>query len=470
MKEALNREFDVLIIGGGPAGEVAGDRAAVNGLRVGLIEHELLGGECTYWACMPSKALLRPAEAVAAALRAPGASAAVTGSIDVEAVLERRDRLAADFDDAGQVAWAESVGLHVIRGHGRLTGERTVSVEDSDGTTSHYEASSAVIIATGSGAAWPPIPGLAEAGVWDNRAATTAKDVPRRLLVIGGGVVGSELGQAWKSLGADEVTIVEMQDQLLPREEPFAGEQLKAAFERLGIDVMLGTAVTSVERQGADGPITVTLSDDSIVVADEVLVAVGRSPNTADIGLDAVGLEPGRFVEVDDALRSTGVDGEWLYAVGDVNGRALLTHTGKYQARVAGDNIAGRGSQLTAFGDITAIPRVVFTDPNVAAVGLTEAAAREQGLDVRSVDYELGHVAGSAALGRGIRGTCRIVVDEDRKVIVGATFVGPETAEMIHAATIAIVAEIPLETLWHAIPAFPTQSEVWLRLLEAYGI
>lgn len=470
MNDAMDREYDVLVIGGGPAGENAAARAAAGGLRVSLVERDLLGGECTYWGCMPSKALLRPGEAVAAARRAPGAAAAITGEIDVAAVLDRRDRLAAHWDDAGHVSWAEKAGLKILRGHGRITGERRVAVEAADGSTVHFEAQRAVVIATGTVAAWPPIPGLVEACVWDNRAATSAKDIPRRLVVIGGGVVGCELAQAWRSLGSEEVTIVEAQERLIPGEEPFASAELRAALERLGVTVLAGNTVVAVERTVPDGPVAVSLTEGKRISADEVIVAVGRRPLTDDIGLETVGLEPGQYLEVDDSMRSTDVAGGWLYVVGDANGRALLTHTGKYQARVAGDHIAGRTESVSGRSDVTATPRVVFTDPNIAAVGLTEAAALEKGLEVRAVDYELGHVAGSAASGRGIRGTCRIVVDENRRVLVGATFVGPGTAEMLHAATIAIVAEVPLETLWHAIPAFPTQSEIWLRLLETYGL
>ena len=282
--------------------------------------------------------------------------------------------------------------------------------------------------------------------------------------------MGCELAQAWKTLGADEVTIVEMEDRLLPREEPFAGEQLAAALGRIGIEVRLSVAAAAVSREASGGPVRVTLSDDSVVEADELLVATGRRPLTGDLGLETIGLEGGAYLTVDDQMRVIDAPQGWLYAVGDVNGRALLTHTGKYQARVAGDHIAGRENNTTAFGDRVAIPRVVFTDPQVAAVGMTTSDAVAAGIAVRTVDYEIGHVAGSAALGRGIRGTCRIVVDDQRRVIVGATFVGPGVGELLHAATIAIVGEVTLDTLWHAIPAFPTQSEIWLRFLEEYGL
>lgn len=462
--------YDVLVIGGGPAGENAAAVAAREGLRVGLIEHELLGGECTYWACMPSKALLRPGEALEALGRVPGGREAIAGHLDVGQALQRRDALAAHWDDSGQVDWLEGAGVDLIRGHGRIAGERQVSVTGDDDTVTRYRVERAVVLATGSSASFPPIDGLEQAGIWDSRDATSAKDVPRRLLVIGGGVVGAELAQAWKWLGSEEVTIVELFDHLLSREEKFAGDELEAALVRMGIVVHTSANTRSIRRDGPDGPATaqVELADGSVieVETDEILVATGRRPNTTDLGLESIGLEPGEPITVDDHLRATEVSGGWLYAVGDVNGRSLLTHTGKYQARIAGAHIAGL--HTSAWGDTRAIPRVAFTSPEVAAVGLTEDQAIDLGIDTKTVDYEIGRLAGAATLGRGYRGTCKLVVDASREVLVGATFVGPRVGEMLHAATIAIVAEVPLETLWHAIPSFPTLSEVWLRLLERY--
>jgi dihydrolipoamide dehydrogenase len=464
-----NQDFDVIVIGGGPAGENAAERAARSGLKVAIVERELLGGECSYWACMPSKALLRPGEVLNVARRTPGAAAAVTGQIDVAAALERRNALAANWDDAGQVKWAEGAGLTVIRGHARLDGARRLTVTGSDGSLETYEVSEAVIIATGTGAVHPPITGLAEVAPWDNRDITAAKEIPQRLIILGGGVVGVEMAQAMAMLGSEEVTIIEMMDHLLPHEEPFVGVELAASFERMGIRSLTGVRMTGTRRDG-DGPVIAELDGGATVEGDEILVAVGRHPHTQNVGLETVGLTPGEYIEVDDSMRAVGVDGQWLYAVGDVNGRALLTHTGKYQARVAGDHIAGAVVHTEAYGDRIAIPRVVFTDPNVAAVGATEAQARAKGLNIATARYDIGHTAAAAARGRGYRGTCQLVIDDDRRVIVGATFIGPEAGELLHAATIAIVGEVTLDTLWHAIPAFPTLSEVWLRLLEAYGM
>lgn len=461
--------YDVLVLGAGPAGENVADVAGRDGLRVAIIERDLVGGECSYWGCMPSKALLRPGGALEEISRVPGARRAVTGGIDVADALDRRDAFAGNWDDAGQVKWLEGVGVDLIRGHARLAGERTLEVTARDGSVTRYLASTAVVVATGTHAAVPAVAGLADIGAWDNRDIAKAKDVPPRLLVVGGGAIGVEMAQAWTWLGSD-VTLVEASDRLLSREEPIASAELRAALEKTGVHIHTSAVVESVERPAADGPGTATirLADGSTntVTADEVLVATGRGPNTADIGLETIGLDAGGFIEVDGHLRVAGVAGDWLYAVGDVNGRSLFTHTGKYQARIAGANI--RGFDSTAWGDRRAVPRVVFTSPEIAAVGMTEREARDHGIEVRTVTYDIGHVAAAPIIGRGHHGTALLVIDAQKETIVGATFVGPRVSELLHAATIAIVAETPLSVLWHAVPAFPTLSEVWLRLLEAY--
>src|SRR3954469_18769972 len=459
-------DFDVIVIGAGPAGETAAGRAADHGFSVAIVERELVGGECSYWGCIPSKTLIRPGDVVAAARRGPGAAQAVTGSIDAAAALAQRDYMTSGWDDTGQLPWLEQKGITLVRGVARLDGERKVVVSTDAGTRT-LTADRAVILATGTVPAVPPIPGLADIGAWSNRDATAAKEVPARLLVLGGGAIGLELAQAFRRLGAVEVTVVEAAPRVLAREEPFAGDQVANALRSEGIEVETDIALTSVRRDDSRG-VVATLADGREVFADDILVAVGRRPNTSDLGLESIGIEAGGFVDVDDQLRATGVSGQWLYAVGDVNGRALLTHMGKYQARIAGDVIGGVDVTDTASADL--VPRVTFTDPQVAAVGLTEVQARERYTHIRTVSYGTGDVAGANTSGTGISGTSMLVVDEDRQVIVGATFTGPGVAEMLHAATVAIAGEVPLKRLWHAVPSFPTVSEVWLRLLEAYGL
>ena len=448
-------EFDVVVIGAGPAGEVCAGRLGQAGVEVALVEEHLVGGECSYYACMPSKALLRPGELLGETRRVPGLQ--VEDGLDAAAVLARRDEVIHELDDSSQVPWLEERGVTLVRGQARLDGERRVQVGDE-----LLEARHAVVVATGSGPAQPPIPGLAEARPWSNRDATTAQVPPQSLVILGGGVVGVELAAAWSSLGS-RVVLLEGAPRVIVREEPFASAQVEVALVAAGVEVRTGSRAVAVSRDG--DAVSVELADGTTAEGTELLIAVGRRPRTGELGLETIGLEPGKPVEVGSNLRSP--RHEWLYAIGDANGRALLTHMGKYQGRVAADVILGKNVQVVSDGPLA--PRVIFTDPQVAAVGHTLATAESVGMVVRTADAPTGGSAGGSFVGRNTPGTSRLVIDVTRGVVVGATFVGYEVAEMLHAATIAVTGEVPLERLAHAVPSFPTRSELWLSLLDAAG-
>ncbi|HEX6196134.1 MAG TPA: NAD(P)/FAD-dependent oxidoreductase [Jiangellaceae bacterium] len=470
--------FDVVVIGAGPPGENVADRVVRSGMSCAVVESELVGGECSYWACMPSKALLRPWAAVSAARAVPAVAAAGSVDLDAAKVLESRNAFASNWRDEDQIDWLENTGAVLLRGHGRLAGERRVEVASREAEVVELVANHAVVVASGSRASIPDIPGLKAANPWTNREATSADKVPESLAVIGGGAVGVELATAWSALGT-RVTVLEPSERLLPAMEPFAGALVAESLQNMGVDVRLGTAAESVDRDSGIGPVRLWTSTGDEITAAEVLVATGRAPRTDDLGVETVGLTPGDWLSVDETCRVDQVPGGWLYAVGDVNGRALLTHQGKYQARQAvaallarvnGTEVAGEPwSRYAATADTIAPPQVIFTTPNAAAVGQTLEQAESSGWSVRAVDYDIGEVAGAALHGRDYEGRARLVIDEDRQVIVGATFVGPDIGELLHAATIAIAGEVPIDRLWHAVPAFPTISEVWLRLLETYA-
>ncbi|QYF88525.1 MULTISPECIES: NAD(P)/FAD-dependent oxidoreductase [Arthrobacter] len=508
MTETLEREFDVIVIGAGAVGENVADRAVQGGLTAVLIEAELVGGECSYWACMPSKALLRPGTALHGAQSVPGAEQAVTRTLDVAAVLKRRDSFTSNWQDDGQVKWVENTGIELIRGHGWITAPRQVEVAGLDGNSYRLSARHAVVIATGSSPTIPPIDGLADVDYWTTREATSTQEIPARLAVLGAGVAGVELAQAHARLGAN-VTLV-ARGGILGAFPTEASDLVAAGLRADGVELLLHTATKSV-HQNDDGSITLTMDGGTSVTADKLLVSTGRHPALEGLGLESVGItadDGGRLklttdstglvrgADGNDAAGATadgngGADGTsaagatadggaWLYATGDAAGRAMLTHQGKYQARITGDVIAARAkgeangtaapwSRFAQTADEHAVPSVVFSDPELTSVGRTVARAKEDGYTVSSVELPI-QVAGSALHADNYEGWAQLVIDEDRKVILGATFAGPDVAELLHAATIAIVGEVPLDRLWHAVPSYPTISEVWLRLLEKYGL
>jgi dihydrolipoamide dehydrogenase len=499
----LEREFDVIVIGAGAVGENVADRVVRGGLTAVLIEAELVGGECSYWACMPSKALLRPGTALHGAQTVPGALEAVTRTLDVAAVLKRRDYFTSNWQDDSQVKWVEDTGIDLIRGHGWITAPRHVEVAGLDGNSYALTARHAVVVATGSTPNQPPVEGLQDIEYWTTREATSAREVPERLAVLGGGVAGVELAQAYARLGA-AVTLVARGALLGAFPEP-AAELVAAGLRADGVDLRLHTGTHSVSEND-DGSLTLVLDGGAgggtgartgaaagagaSLTADKLLVTAGRHPALEGIGLDNVGISaleggPLRLTTDSTGLVHRAAENEvsgtpWLYATGDAAGRAMLTHQGKYGARATGDAIAARAkgeltgepAPWTGFAQTAydhAVPNVVFTDPELANVGRTKVQAEKDGFRASTVELPI-QVSGSSLHAENYEGWAQLVIDEDRKVLLGATFAGPDVAELLHAATIAIVGEVPLDRLWHAVPSYPTISEVWLRLLEAYGL
>ncbi len=441
--------FDAVVIGTGPAGEVAVSRLNEQGLKVAFVERELIGGECAYWACIPSKTLLRPPESRFDARRAAGVS---DPSVDWQQVADYRDYMIRNLDDSSQVTGYEKQGVTVIKGEARITGPGRV---DADGRTLE---TSRIVVATGSDATVPLIDGLQEAGYWTNREATTLKDLPRSIVILGGGPVGVELGQFFCRFGV-EVTLVQAADRLINREDPAVGALILEVLREEGVDVRLDTRAERVRMD--NGERVVTLSDGHEVRGQELLIATGRTPRVDGLGLETVGIDANRKgIPIDERCRAA--DGVW--AIGDVTGVMPFTHVGMYQGRIAAADIAGR----LASADYTAIPRVVFSDPEIAAVGLTEEQARAQGFDVITSHVSLPDaIARPWTYEKDPRGDLGLIADRQRQVLVGAWAVAPLAGEWIHQTTLAIKAQIPLAVLKDTVAQFPTFSEALLKGVEA---
>jgi pyruvate/2-oxoglutarate dehydrogenase complex dihydrolipoamide dehydrogenase (E3) component len=464
-------EFDAIVVGGGPGGMTAASNLKSKGFSVALIEDRLIGGECHYWACIPTKTLLRPIEVFNLAKAIPGVRETISADTpDVAAIFAKRDAIIDHLSDQDVVAALRQSGIEVFHGTGRLSGQRTVRVTLADDSEAVLTARHAVVLATGTRPAIPEITGLAQAHPWTNRDLATMTQVPRRTLVIGGGVVGVEFATILAGLGS-AVTLLCRANTLLRGSEPQAGELVEQSLRAKGVKVHLGTELAAAARQVTGGPVTATFHDQSIEV-DEIVLATGRITNSDNIGLETVGLPSGASVRVNDHLEAVGVSGNWLYALGDTTGRALLSHISQYHARIVADIIQARaaGSEVLnselAARDIGSLAQVIFTDPQVVEVGRTEGGARADGFTVRTRTARYPGAVGQLALFRdGFDGWAKLVIDAATDTLLGATFVGPEFSELVHAATLAIVAKVPISVLRHAVAPHPTVSQVWDPLL-----
>ena len=476
--------YDVICLGSGWAGRVLAARVVQGGLTALIVENELIGGDCPFWACVPSKAILRPSEVLEAAKTVGGARERVERGkgVDVEAMWQRRDMYTAGWDDTKVlVPMVEQSGVEVVRGMGTIVGTRKVKVEAWKGDAVELEARHAVAVCTGSEVVFPDVPGLKEAKPWTSREATSASVLPEHLVIMGGGVVGCEMATAYSSFGA-KVTLISSTAEILPRLDAEAGRMVRESLTSRGVVFYLSTNVTAVKRE-PQGSVQVTLSNGKVVSAAELLVATGRRPRTGDVGLEALGLATdGTPIAVNESLCVTSVPGNWLYAVGDVNGRALMTHMSKYQGRIAGNAIVARAKgksvepdqsvawdNFSATADHAAVPQVVFTDPIVASVGLTSAAAKAAGRSVREIAVPF-TILGSILHADEYTGWAQWIVDPASNTLLGATFVGRDVVDLLHASTVAIAAGVTLGRLVHAVPSFPTMTEVYLTLIDAAGM
>ena len=471
--------YDVIVIGSGPPGRAVAARASASGLKALIIETELFGGDCPFWACIPSKALLRPFEALEAARAVGGARELISNepSVDVKGLFDRRDMFTRKWDDTFIVKISEAANVDIVRGRGRIAGIKKVSVQEhKKSERMEVEARHAVILATGSDLTMPDIPGLMESKPWTPREAVSANQVPEHVVIVGGGAVGCEMATAYASFG--KVTLVCSGKELLPKYEPEAGKRVRQSLTARGVDVLVSARVTAVSRVSHER-VEVTLSAGDIIYGSEILIATGRRPRTQDVGLEKIGLQGDQPLQVDDSLCVTSVTEGWLYAVGDASGRSNTTHMGNYQARIAADGIIAKAqskairptpwSKYSATADHAAVPQVTVTEPNVATVGLSFGEAKERGLSVKEVAVDFAF-PGALLHGDNYAGWAQWVVDTESNKLIGATFVGREASSLLHASTVAIVGEVPLDRLWHAIPSFPTMSEIYMRLMEACGL